>query len=259
MRFAAGVEYDGRGFLGWQRQEDGNTIQACVETALSRVADAPVAAVCAGRTDAGVHAVGQVVHFETSAIRTERAWALGANSYLPPQISIIWVRPVPDDFHARYRALWRQYRYVILNRTMRPGLLKGRVAWRPRPLDADSMALAAAHLLGRHDFSSFRALACQSKSPVRTVLGIEVARQGDFVQLDVRADGFLHHMVRNIAGALIAVGEGERESAWLSDLLACRDRAQCAMTAPADGLYFVHAHYDAVYNLPPMAALPRFA
>lgn len=259
MKFAAGIEYQGGAYNGWQRQKQGRSLQAEVERALSRVADHSVQVVCAGRTDAGVHAVGQVVHFETEATREERAWALGANANLPPDIAITWVRAVPDDFHARFRAQWRQYRYVILNRGMRPGLLRGKVTWRPRPLDAQCMREAASMLLGTHDFSSFRALACQAKHPRRTVLAIDLQQEGDCIHLDIRADGFLHHMVRNIAGSLMMIGEGEREPGWMGELLESRDRTLAGMTAPPDGLYFVHARYEAGYGLPDLIGLPRFS
>ncbi|AOU97486.1 tRNA pseudouridine(38-40) synthase TruA [Acidihalobacter yilgarnensis] len=258
MRIALGIEYDGRGFSGWQRQTGTRTVQECLEKALSKVADAPVNLVCAGRTDAGVHAVGQVAHFDAQVLRSLRSWVLGANANLPGEISVQWASEVDETFHARFSALSRRYRYVILNRWVRPGLLRGKVTWQHAPLDLTPMREAASHLVGRHDFSSYRALACQAKSPIRTVHSIVLTREDDCLYLDIHANAFLHHMVRNIAGVLIAIGKGEQTADWSREILEYRDRTRGGVTAPGDGLYFVHAEYPDVYSLPQPSRPPRF-
>jgi|SRR5680860_58564 len=258
MIIALGLEYDGSGFSGWQSQPGVITVQQRLETALSRVADYPVRVFCAGRTDAGVHAVVQVVHFESVAVRTPRSWVLGANANLPPGIAVIWAQSVAPDFHARFRALSRRYRYVILNRWTRPALLRARVTWQRRPLDEMRMREAAAYLVGEHDFTSFRALACQAKSPVRRVYELRVSRAADTVYIDIHANGFLYHMVRNIAGVLMSVGAGERQPAWVKELLALKNRAQGGVTAPPDGLYLVHVAYDPRFKLPDKYVLPCY-
>jgi tRNA pseudouridine38-40 synthase len=253
-RIAVGVEYDGSRFSGWQTQDGAPTVQVALELALSRVADAPVAVVAAGRTDAGVHAIGQVAHFDTPVRRSARAWALGANSTLPSDISVVWAMPVPAHFHARYSAESRTYRYVILNRSARPGLAARRVTWIHRPLDHERMAAAAKELLGEHDFSSFRSIECQSRTPVRRIERFAVERHGDAITLEVTANAFLHHMVRNLAGLLIAVGRGERTPADAAAILAARDRARAPATAPADGLYLAAVRYPEAFRVPPPAA-----
>ena len=258
MRIAVGIEYDGSDFSGWQTQHGTRTVQGCVERALSKVADHPVRVVCAGRTDAGVHATAQVIHFDTPARRPMRSWILGANANLPGDVTVRWAVAVRDDFHARFAAERRSYRYVILNRMVRPALLRRRVCWVHRPLDPASMAEGARHLLGEHDFSSFRALACQARHPVRTLHRLEVARAGDFFFMDVTANGFLHHMVRNIAGVLLAVGSGERDPDWVRELLQARDRTVGGVTAPAQGLYLVEVGYPAAHALPGADPPPRF-
>lgn len=250
MRLAAGVEYDGSGFYGWQRQRQSPTVQACVEEALSRVADHPVSVYCAGRTDTGVHAECQVIHFESSAERSERAWVLGSNTCLDPGASLLWVRPVDDRFHARFSATRRCYRYRILNRWVRPAIERGRVAWIRQPLDAARMHDAAQALLGEHDFSSFRAVGCQSRSPVRTIHRVSVRRDQHELIVDIEANAFVYHMVRNIAGALIAVGLGNQPVTWIEQLLAVRDRRVAGVTAPAQGLYFMTATYPDHPDLP---------
>ena len=249
-RFALGLEYDGRAYSGWQHQPGLQTVQDALQRALSRVADAPVECVCAGRTDAGVHALGQVVHFDSAAVRSERGWRLGANSYLPGDIAVTWLREVPEHFHARFGALARSYRYVILNRESRPALAQGRATWERRPLDAARMHAAAQVLLGEHDFSAFRAVECQAKSPMRKMETLRVARSGEWVSIDVTANAFLHHMVRNIAGLLLAVGTGDSPPTRVASVLAGRDRTASAATAPADGLYLAAVRYPAELGLP---------
>lgn len=250
MRLAAGVEYDGSGFFGWQRQRQSPTVQECLETALGRVADHPVTVHCAGRTDTGVHAVCQVVHFDTGAVRRERSWVLGTNTHLHPGVTLLWTREVDDDFHARFRATRRQYRYRILNRWVRPAIDRGRVAWIRHPLDAQRMHEAAQALIGEHDFSSFRAVGCQAKSPVRTIHRMAVTRQQQEIVIDIEANAFVYHMVRNIAGTLMAIGRGERPIAWAGEVLAARDRTVAGITAPAEGLYFMAPSYPGYPELP---------
>ncbi|RMG38040.1 MAG: tRNA pseudouridine(38-40) synthase TruA [Gammaproteobacteria bacterium] len=251
MRIALGVEYDGRGFHGWQAQQKGvRTVQVTLEQALSKVADHPLRVVCAGRTDTGVHALGQVVHFDTDAVRSERNWLLGSNVNLPPDVSVTWVREVSSEFSARFSAVSRRYRYFILNRTARSAVLAGRVTWVHRPLDAEAMHRAGQALVGEHDFSSYRALGCQAKSPVRTLHSLVVERHGDFVVLSVHANAFLHHMVRNIAGVLIAIGKGDRPETWAGEVLALRDRTLGGVTAPPEGLYFEQVEYPPEFGIP---------
>ncbi len=249
MRIALGVEYEGSGFCGWQSQAGGGAVQDALEAALSMVADAPTRVVCAGRTDAGVHAIGQVVHFDTDAVRPDTAWVRGVNAHLPASVAVRWAKPVPDDFHARFSARGRRYRYLLLNRGERPGLMAKRVGWFHRPLDADAMLAAAALLLGEHDFSAFRSVECQAKSPVKTLRRADVARHGDLLVFDFEASAFLHHMVRNIVGALVYVGKGAHPPEWLGELLAGRDRARAAPTFEACGLYFAGVDYDPVWQL----------
>ncbi|NZA26091.1 tRNA pseudouridine(38-40) synthase TruA [Luteimonas sp. SJ-92] len=255
MRYALGVEYDGSGFSGWQRlSQPGEagppTVQAALEQALGQVADAPVATVCAGRTDAGVHALCQVVHFDSDAPREPRGWMLGATSRLPPSVAVRWCVPVADDFHARFGALARRYRYRILNRAVRPALARQYLAWCRRPLDAAAMHRAAQALLGEHDFSSFRTVHCQAPHARRELQRIAVTREGDEVVVEVQANAFLHHMVRNIVGSLLEVGAGERPEAWIAGLLAARDRTLAGATAPASGLLFVGPLYPRACGLP---------
>jgi tRNA pseudouridine38-40 synthase len=250
MRIAIGIEYDGSAFSGWQSQDHAVGVQSVVERALSAVADHPVAVVAAGRTDAGVHASMQVVHFDTAAVRDERAWMSGAAANLPKQVSVLWAREVAEGFHARYSALARSYRYVILNRTPRPALTNGRVSWVRAPLDEKRMHAAAQHLVGEHDFSSFRAAQCQSRTPMRHLHQIAVTRQGELVILTVCANAFLHHMVRNIAGVLIAIGTGQRPVEWSADVLAFRDRKLGGVTAVPGGLYLAGIRYAAAHGLP---------
>ncbi|MDP2824526.1 MAG: tRNA pseudouridine(38-40) synthase TruA [Sulfuritalea sp.] len=249
MRIALGLEYAGSGFCGWQSQAGGGAVQNVVESALSIVADAPIRVVCAGRTDAGVHALAQVVHFDTEAVRPDTAWVRGVNAHLPSSVAVRWARPVSDDFHARFSARGRRYRYLLLNRAERPGLMSRRVGWFHRPLDADVMAAAAGLLLGEHDFSAFRAVECQARSPVKTLRRADLTRHGDLLVFDFEATAFLHHMVRNLVGALVYVGKGAHPPAWLGELLAGRDRARAAPTFEACGLYFAGVDYDPAWQL----------
>ena len=249
-RVALAVEYDGTGFRGWQAQPGQPSIESELTAALARVANHAVSLTCGGRTDAGVHAAGQVVHFDTAARREARSWVLGANSLLDPRISVRWARPVPAFFHARFSATARSYRYSILNRPVRSALHRLGTAWVRAPLDEVRMQDAAGALLGEHDFSAFRAAECQSRSPVRRVSRLEIRRDGGFVHIDVTANAFLHHMVRNIAGLLIDVGLGGRDRAGVAQVLASRDRRCSAPTAPASGLCLVAVHYPAAFGLP---------
>ena len=258
MRIALVIEYNGTRFSGWQRQPGSRTVQECVETAISAVAATPLRVVCAGRTDAGVHALGQVVHFDSPVMREARAWTFGVNANLPDDVSVVGVREVGDDFHARFSATRRHYRYVIFNRDVRPAVLAGRVSWVYRPLDEARMAQAAVTLLGEHDFSSYRAYACQAKNPVRTVYSLEVARHGPFVTIDVIANAFLHHMVRNIAGVLIDIGAGKQSPQWAGAVLEARDRQLGGVNAPPHGLYFVGVQYPELHGVPYVAPPPQF-
>jgi tRNA pseudouridine38-40 synthase len=258
MKFAACIEYDGSSFYGWQRLSHGPSVQESVEQALSKVADESISVVCAGRTDSGVHGIGQVIHFETTAQRPERGWLFGTNAHLPDGVAVRWVKPVAADFHARFSARSRRYRYVILNRAARPALLQKRVHWQYQHLDADAMHEAAQALIGEQDFSSFRAAGCQARHAVREVVSVAVQRVDDFIYVDIVANAFLHHMVRNIVGSLLKVGAGERPVAWMAELLALRDRTVAGMTAPAAGLYFVYVDYPEVFGLPDTYTLPAF-
>jgi tRNA pseudouridine38-40 synthase len=254
MRIALGIEYDGSEFAGWQLQEAGvRTVQGAVEQALSRVADHPLRVICAGRTDTGVHATAQVVHFETQAERDMRSWIYGANANLPKTVSVQWARVVSDDFHARFSALRRRYRYVILNREIRPAFLAARVAWEYRPLDEALMLMAARDLEGTHDFSAYRAVACQAKSPVRTLYELAVHRDRDLVILDLEANAFLHHMVRNIAGVLMDIGAGKQQPGWAREVLESRDRTLGGITAQPHGLYLTGVGYPGHFDLPPLS------
>ncbi|NGX16953.1 tRNA pseudouridine(38-40) synthase TruA [Wenzhouxiangella sp. XN24] len=250
-RIAVGVEYDGAGLFGWQVQKDGPSVQAALETALSAVADEAVRVVGAGRTDTGVHSTGQVAHFDTAARRRPRAWLLGANSALPPGIALRWAGEAPDGFHARFSAVARSYSYLLLNREARPALWRDRAWWVRRRLDAERMHAAGQVLVGRHDFSALRASECQSRTPERCIHSLEVTRHGDFLRLDVTANAFLHHMVRNIVGTLAAVGRGDRPPDWVAEVLAGRDRRLAGATAPAAGLYLVHVDYGGLLPTPP--------
>jgi tRNA pseudouridine38-40 synthase len=260
MRIAAIIEYDGSGFSGWQRQTDARSVQQCVEEALSGIADHAVAVTVAGRTDAGVHACAQVVHFDTDALRSNYAWVRGTNSNLPADVALLWASEVESSFHARYSATAREYRYVVVNRPVRPTYLARRVTHEYRPLDVKRMQSATGFLIGAHDFSAFRAAECQAKSPVRELRALEIARTGDFVTITVRANAFLHHMVRNLAGVLMDIGSGEREPHWAREVLEARDRKLGGITAPPDGLYLTAVDYPETYRIPlAKAPLPPLA
>ncbi len=249
MRYAAGIEYDGGDFHGWQTQSHARNVQDCVEAAFSKVAAEPVAVVCSGRTDAGVHALEQVVHFDARAQRRPSEWRRGANANLPEDVAVHWVKPVDDDFHARFSARRRCYGYVILNRPERSALHRRTATHVHRPLDAGAMRRAAQAVVGEHDFSSFRAAGCQARSPVRRVFSVDTRRAGEFVEIIVCADAFLQQMVRNIAGVLIAVGAGAQPEAWVGEVLARRDRTQGGVTAAGCGLYLLGVEYAARYGI----------
>lgn len=250
MRLALGIEYDGTDILGWQRLSHGPSVQAAVEKALSFVADHPVDVTCAGRTDSGVHAHCQVVHFDTTAERSPRAWALGACSNLPREVAVLWAQPVADDFHARFDARARRYRYSILNRPIRAALEARFVTWERQPLNAEAMHEAAQALLGEHDFTAFRAISCQARHARRNVQAISVRREGERVVVEVQANAFLHHMVRNIVGSLLPIGRGEMPVAWMAELLAGRNREVAGPTAQPTGLAFIGPRYPRACGLP---------
>lgn len=262
QRIALGVEYDGSAFNGWQTQLSPRlaTVQESLESALSRIASHPVKVYCAGRTDAGVHGSGQVVHFDTSAERPLKAWVAGTNSILSRHCAVKWAQDVPNDFHARFSALSRRYRYCILNARVRPALLASFVTLHHHPLDAAAMHAAGQHLLGEHDFTSFRGTACQSRTPMRQVLALTVTRHGAYVLVDIEANAFLLHMVRNIVGVLMQIGEGRQPVAWTADLLQVRDRKMAAITAPPNGLCLYQVRYPGHFALPaaPDYFLPGF-
>jgi tRNA pseudouridine38-40 synthase len=250
-RWAAGVEYLGTAYGGWQAQAHVKSVQGEVESALGRIADHPIRVICAGRTDAGVHAAQQVVHFESDAPRPPQAWILGCNSVLPPDVSLRWVQPVVDTFDARRSASFRHYRYVIHNHRARSALLMNRAAWWPQTLDAAAMHRAAQALLGENDFSAFRSAQCQSHTPMRFMRSIDLFRRDDFVVMDICANAFLHHMVRNIIGALVEVGWRRQPETWIAQLLAGRDRTRAGVNAPPEGLTFIGPEYPAAFGLPP--------
>lgn len=251
-----GVAYDGSGFFGWQSQSHARNVQDTLNEAISLVADEAITTAVAGRTDAGVHACGQVVHFDSHATRQLRSWLLGINSNLPPDVAVQWVREVPEGFHARYSAHSRTYRYVLLVREVRSPLDRHHAWCRRGELDCDAMSAAAAHLLGEHDFSAFRGAGCQARSPVRCLHALQVSRWNDDLHVTVRANGFLYHMVRNIVGALVRVGAGEEPPEWTAALLASRDRRLGAPTAPAEGLYLAEVGYPPGFGLPAAAIRP---
>ncbi len=257
-RIACRVEYDGSRYHGWQSQPrpESKTVQDTLESGLALVACQPVRVHCAGRTDSGVHGFCQIIHFDAPVPRSSKSWVMGANAKLPPDVRLHWALAVADDFHARFSALSRRYRYLIANTPVRPALMAGQLAWERRPLDHQLMHAEAQSLLGEQDFSAFRAAACQSSTPMRNVQAVSVARRGDLLVVDIRANAFLHHMVRNIVGSLIAVGAGRASPGWLPLLLAGRDRSHAADTAPAAGLYLVEVEYPVHFGLPDPPAEP---
>ncbi|WP_299079621.1 tRNA pseudouridine(38-40) synthase TruA [uncultured Paraglaciecola sp.] len=258
MRFALGIEYDGAAYHGWQRQQTVVSVQQRVEEALTAVANEPIKVICAGRTDAGVHATCQVVHFDTQSQRHSSAWTLGINRFLPDAIAIKWVKALDDEFHARFSATARRYRYVIYNHRLRNSILAKGVTHVHHELDHELMHQAAQHLIGRHDFSAFRAVNCQANTPIREMSNISVQRFGDFIVIDVQANAFLHHMVRNITGSLLVIGNKEQPVTWMKTLLQGKDRTKAAATAKPHGLYLVHVTYPDEFGLPETPLGPLF-
>lgn len=258
MKIALGVEYNGKNYFGWQKQEKLQSVQQTLEEALSIVANEKIEVFCAGRTDSGVHGTGQVVHFETNAIRPEKAWAFGTNVHLPDDIAVKWAKQVPEDFHARFSATARRYRYILYCNKLRSAILPYGITHTHLDLDAEKMHLAGQALLGENDFSSFRAAQCQSHTPWRNVHHLNVTRQGNYVIVDIQANAFVHHMVRNIVGSLIEVGCGRQPVEWIAELLAKKDRTLAAPTAKAEGLYLVDVHYPEHFELPKMPLGPLF-
>ncbi|MEP7370732.1 MAG: tRNA pseudouridine(38-40) synthase TruA [Nitrosospira sp.] len=259
MRISLILEYDGSAYCGWQSQLSGGSVQDALEAALSRIACNDIRVVSAGRTDTGVHAAYQVLHFDTQAQRPMSAWVRGVNALLPVSIAVLWASQIPDDFHARYCARERCYLYLLLNHAVRPGLCHGKIGWFHQTLDVEQMRTAAQMLLGEHDFSAFRAAECQAKSPVRNLTKLEITRQGDLIAFELRANAFLHHMVRNIVGCLIYVGKGKYPPEWINVLLTGRERRYAAPTFPAAGLYLAGVTYDAKWKLPGFVEPPLAA
>jgi tRNA pseudouridine38-40 synthase len=254
VRWALGISYLGQAYDGWQSQPSGRTVQDHLESALSQFAAQPVSTVCAGRTDAGVHGLMQVVHLDTAIEREPFSWVRGTNAFLPPDIAVQWAQQVPDEFHSRASAIARRYAYVLLESPVRPSVESGRAGWVFRPLDVAAMRDAAHRLLGEHDFTSFRASACQAKSPVKTMRRIDIARRGPYWRFEFEANAFLHHMIRNIMGCLLVVGQGQQPPAWMDEVLAARDRDAAAPTFPPDGLYFLGPVYESRWGLPEKTA-----
>ncbi len=254
--FAIGIEYDGSHYHGWQAQEGLHTLQSTLERALSQVADAPIELAVAGRTDKGVHAVGQVGSFSATVDRPSKAWLMGTNSNLPKDIVIRWIQEVDEQFHARYTALARRYQYIILNRPMRSALYPHRLSWHYHRLDAELMHEAGQHLIGEHDFQSYRAAECQARTSIREVRNLNVHRNEDLVVIDITANAFLHHMVRNIAGVLMTIGEGKKPAHWAREVLLSKDRTAAAATASPSGLYLVQVEYPGIYKIPAFTGLP---
>jgi len=255
MRIALGITYNGSAYHGWQRQIGLSSIQQKIEDAVSRVANHRVQLQCAGRTDTGVHATGQVAHFDTYVEREPHAWILGTNTYLPNAISIEWAQEMPGEFHARHKAIQRRYTYIICNTRIRSGLLPQQFTWVHPLLDENKMAEGAKFLIGEHDFTSFRAVGCQAKTPIRTLTKLTVMRENTFIILSLEANAFLHHMVRNIAGSLIAVGHGKYPPEWIAEVLDARNRRKGSVTAPPYGLYFTGVSYEPPFTLPPEKSL----
>ncbi len=255
MRIALGLEYDGRQFNGWQSQSDRLSVQDRLQAALSELAAAPVSVIAAGRTDTGVHALEQVVHFDAPTARPLTAWVRGCNALLPETIAVRWAHPVTDEFHARFSAHGRSYRYLLMNRATRSAIHAGKMGWFHAPLEMEKMQEAARYLLGTHDFSAFRAAECQAKSPIKHLKQLDIRRDGDIITFDVSADAFLHHMVRNIVGCLVYVGKGKYSPDWLAGVLQSRERRLAAPTFMPDGLYLRHIQYEAKWGLPQSQSL----
>ena len=255
MRVALGVEYDGRPFSGWQSQSDGQTVQDTLQLALSKISGDPISVIAAGRTDTGVHALEQVVHFDTQVQRPLSAWVRGSNALLPASIAVLWAHQVPDEFHARFSAQGRSYRYVLINRATRLAIHAGKAGWYHAPLDVTAMQAAAQFLIGEHDFSAFRAAQCQAKSPVKHLHQLDIRREGEMLVFDVSADAFLHHMVRNIVGCLVYVGKGKHSPDWIAEILGGRERMFAAPTFSPDGLYLRRITYDEKWGLPQVSAI----
>ena len=245
-----GVEYDGRPYYGWQSQAEGQTVQDTLQHALSRITDEPISIIAAGRTDTGVHALEQVIHFDTQAKRPLTAWVRGVNALLPESIAVLWAHPVEDEFHARFSAHGRSYRYVLINRATRSAIHAGRAGWYHATLDLTAMQAAAKNLIGEHDFSALRAAQCQAKSPVKHLHRLDIQRQGEMLIFELSADAFLHHMVRNIIGCLVYVGKGKHPPEWLTEVLDSRERTIAAPTFAPDGLYLRRIQYEAKWGLP---------
>ena len=250
MRIALGLEYDGTTFDGWQSQPNGNTVQDKLQSALSQIAQQPTQVIAAGRTDAGVHAVAQVVHFDTEVQRPLTAWERGVNVILPPSIAVQWAVPVTEDFHARYSASSRRYHYVLYNHATRPALLNGKTGWFHLPLNLTSMQEATKHLIGEHDFSAFRSSECQAKTPIKTLHSVEVVQQERFFIFKFWANAFLHHMVRNIVGCLVYIGKGKYPAEWIKTVLKSKDRTLAAPTFSPNGLYLSAITYDPKWQIP---------
>ncbi|MBK8525014.1 MAG: tRNA pseudouridine(38-40) synthase TruA [Betaproteobacteria bacterium] len=260
MRIALCIEYDGSGFRGWQTQSGGGTVQDALQAALSQIAGEPIQVACAGRTDAGVHATAQIVHFDSCAERPLSAWVRGTNALLPPTVAVRWAQGVADDFHARFSASGRRYRYLLLNRQQRPALAQAQVGWFHLPLDLAAMQAGAQFLLGEQDFSCFRAAECQAKSPVKVLRQASIGREAETLVFDFEASAFLHHMVRNMVGSLVYVGNGKHPPEWIGELIASRERRLAAPTFAADGLYLSGVSYEQHWGLPPLPGpvLPGF-
>lgn len=258
MRYALGIEYDGKNYCGWQRQNNAMTVQEKVEKALSKIANEPIEVVCAGRTDTGVNATNQVIHFDTTQIRKEVAWTLGVNTHLPSDIAVTWVKEVNEDFHARFRATARNYRYIIFNKPLRSAILSHGISHWHFPLDEKLMQQGADFLIGKHDFTSFRTVHCQSHSAVRTILHCNISRHGDYIVVDIKANAFLHHMVRNVVGSLFRVGQAQEPPSWIQEVLIAKNRCLAGVTAPPEGLYFVDVDYPEEFALPKRRLGPLF-
>jgi tRNA pseudouridine38-40 synthase len=258
MRYALGIEYDGTKYHGWQKQKNAVSVQQTLEKALSKIADEKIDVICAGRTDTGVHATNQVIHFDTDKVRKDVAWTLGVNTNLPSDIAVAWVKEVNQDFHARFSATARRYRYIINNNRLRSAILSNGISFCHYPLDEQRMHQAAQYIIGQHDFTSFRTVHCQSHSPIRTMSHCTVTRQGDFIIIDIKGNAFLHHMVRNIAGSLMRIGQELETIEWMNEVLLAKNRCVAGMMAPAAGLYFVGVDYPTEFNLPQRGFGPLF-